>query len=462
MVSQALVKDFEAMLGKENVFSSEADRQSYSYDSAVLQPVVPALVVRPTTTEQLGQCVKKLYDNGIPMTVRGAGSNLSGGTIPDKTDTVVILTNGLTRILEINTADLYAVVEPGVVTADLASAVAAQNLFYPPDPGSQTVSTIAGNIAENAGGLRGLKYGVTKDYVMGVEFFDATGELVKTGSRTVKCVTGYNLAGMLTQSEGTLGVISQAVLKLVPPPKASKAVMAVFNDMQEAADAVAGIIAAHVVPCTLEFLDNQTIVRVDDYTKAGLPRDAGAILLIEVDGHPAQVADDAEVVERVLKENNAREVHVAKDAAEKTKLWEARRMALPVLARCKPTTVLEDATVPRSQIPAMMKAVTDIAAKYRVEVGTFGHAGDGNLHPTFLCDKRDADEFSRVEAAIDEMFETAISLHGTLSGEHGIGTAKAKWMEKETSRGTILFSQRLRRALDPKGLLNPTKLVSIR
>ena len=461
MVSQALVKDFEAMLGKENVFSSEADRQSYSYDSAVLQPVVPALVVRPTTTEQLGQCVKKLYDNGIPMTVRGAGSNLSGGTIPDKTDTVVILTNGLTRILEINTADLYAVVEPGVVTADLANAVAAKNLFYPPDPGSQSVSTIAGNIAENAGGLRGLKYGVTKDYVMGVEFFDATGELVKTGSRTVKCVTGYNLAGMLTQSEGTLGVISQAVMKLVPPPKASKAAMAVFNDMQEAADAVAGIIAAHVVPCTLEFLDNQTIVRGDDYTKAGLPRDAGAILLSEVDGHPAQVADDAEVVERVLKANNAREVHVAKDAAEKTKLWEARRMALPVLARCKPTTVLEDATVPRSQIPAMVKAVNEIAAKYRVEVGTFGHAGDGNLHPTFLCDKRDKEEFARVEEAIDEMFDVALKLQGTLSGEHGIGTAKAKWMEKETSRGTILFSQRLRRALDPKGLLNPSKLVGI-
>ena len=461
MISQALVKDFEAMLGKENVFSSEADRQSYSYDSAVLQPVVPSLVVRPTTTEQLGQCVKKLYDNGIPMTVRGAGSNLSGGTIPDRADTVVILTNGLTRILEINTADLYAVVEPGVVTATLANAVAAQNLFYPPDPGSQSVSTIAGNIAENAGGLRGLKYGVTKDYVMGVEFFDATGELVKTGSRTVKCVTGYNLAGMLTQSEGTLGVISQAVMKLVPPPKASKAVMAVFNDMQEAADAVAGIIAAHVVPCTLEFLDNQTIVRVDDYTKAGLPRDAGAILLIEVDGHPAQVADDAEIVERVLKANNAREVHVAKDAAEKTKLWEARRMALPVLARCKPTTVLEDATVPRSQIPALVKAVNDIAAKYRVEVGTFGHAGDGNLHPTFLCDKRDKEEFARVEEAIDEMFDVALKLQGTLSGEHGIGTAKAKWMEKETSRGTILFSQRLRRALDPKGLLNPSKLVGI-
>ena len=414
MASQALIKDFEELIGKENVFTSEADLQSYSFDSAVLEPVVPALVLRPTSTEQLGLCVKKLYDNGIPMTVRGSGTNLSGGTIPDHSDTAVVLTTGLNRILEINSNDLYAVVEPGVITADFAAAVARKNLFYPPDPGSQAVSTIGGNIAENAGGLRGLKYGVTKDYLMGVEFFDATGETVKTGSRTVKCVTGYNLAGMLIQSEGTLGVISQAILKLVPPPRASKALMAVFDDMQNAAEAVAGIIAAHVLPCTLEFLDHNTIVRVDDFTKAGLPRDAAAILLIEVDGHPAQVADDAEAVERVLKENKAVAVHVPKDAAEKFKLWEARRMALPVLARCRPTTVLEDATVPRSQIPAMMKAVNDIAAKYRVEVGTFGHAGDGNLHPTFLCDKRDVEEFKRV-----------------------------------------------RRALDPKGLLNSTKLVGI-
>ena len=461
MASQALIRDFEDLIGKENVFSSEADRQSYSYDSAVLAPVVPSLVLRPTSTEQLGVCVKKLYDNGIPMTVRGAGTNLSGGTIPDCTDSVVILTTGLNRIIEINPDDLYAVVEPGVITAQFAAEVAKKNLFYPPDPGSQAVSTIGGNIAENAGGLRGLKYGVTKDYLMGVEFFDATGEIVKSGSRTVKCVTGYNLGGMLVQSEGTLGIISQAILKLVPPPKASKALMAVFDEVQNAAEAVAGIIAAHVVPCTLELLDNNTIVRVDDFTKAGLPREAGAILLIEVDGHPAQVADDAEAVERVLKANHASAVHVPKDAEEKFKLWEARRMALPVLARCRPTTVLEDATVPRSQIPAMLKAVNEIAAKFKLEVGTFGHAGDGNLHPTFLCDKRDKDEFHRVEESIDEMFDVALKLHGTLSGEHGIGTAKAKWMEKETSRGTILFSQRLRRALDPKGLFNATKLVGI-
>ncbi len=461
MSRKALIQDFETLLGKENVFHSEADRQSYAYDSAVLNQVIPSFVVRPTTAEELGACVLKLYEEGVPMTVRGAGTNLSGGTIPDSTESVVILTNGLTKILEINTEDLYAIVEPGVITAHFAAEVAKKGLFYPPDPGSQAVSTMGGNIAENAGGLRGLKYGVTKDYLMGLEFFDATGAMVKSGSRTVKCVTGYNLAGLLVQSEGTLGVISQAIFKLVPPPKASKALMAVFDTMQGAAEAVAGIIAAHVVPCTMELLDNNTIVRVDDYTKAGLPRDAAAILLIEVDGHPAQVIDEAAAVEKVLKKCHAKHIHVAKDAAEKTKLWEARRLALPVLARSKPTTVLEDATVPRSKIPAMMQAISDIATKYKLEIGTFGHAGDGNLHPTILCDKRDEQEFHRVEEAVDAIFDVALSLGGTLSGEHGIGTAKAKWMEKETSRGTILFSQRLRKALDPKGLLNPTKLIGI-
>ncbi|WP_301188261.1 FAD-binding oxidoreductase, partial [uncultured Desulfovibrio sp.] len=310
MASQALIKDFEDLLGKENVFTSEADRQSYSFDSAVLPSVTPAMVLRPTSAEQLGQCVKKLYEAGVPMTVRGAGTNLSGGTIPDSVDSAVILTTGLNRIIEINSNDLYAVVEPGVITAQFAAEVAKKGLFYPPDPGSQTVSTLGGNIAENAGGLRGLKYGVTKDYLMGIEFFDSTGALVRSGSRTVKCVTGYNLPGLMIQSEGTLGIISQAVMKLIPPPQASQALMAVFADMQDAAEAVAGIIAAHILPCTLEFLDNNTIVRVDDFTHAGLPREAGAILLIEVDGHPAQVADDAEAVERVLKENKAVAVHV--------------------------------------------------------------------------------------------------------------------------------------------------------
>ena len=440
MPSASLIKEFEQLVGKENVFSSEADRQSYAYDAAVLKPMIPSLVVRPTEVEQLGQVVKRCYEEGIPMTVRGSGTNLTGGTIPDCSDTIVILTTGLNKILEINTEDLYATVQPGVITAKFAAAVAAKGLFYPPDPGSMSVSTIGGNVAESSGGLRGLKYGTTKDYVMGMEVFANTGDLVKTGSRTVKCATGYNIAPLLVGSEGTLAVTSKVTLKLIPPPKASKAMMALFKDMDGASQAVAGIIAAHVVPCTLEFLDHASINYIEDYVKIGLPRDAGAMLLIEVDGHPAQVEDEAVIV-------------------EKSRIWEARRVAIPALARCRPTLMLEDATVPRSKIPAMIKALDEIAARHNVTIATFGHAGDGNLHPSILCDRRDKEEFSRVERAVDDLFNAALELGGTLSGEHGIGTAKIKWLEQETSHGTIMFSRRLRKAFDPKGLFNPSKIV---
>lgn len=459
-LNPSLIKEFESALGKENVFTSEADRQAYSYDAAVLDPVVPAAVLRPVDSEKLGKAVKIAYEAGLPITVRGSGTNLSGGTIPEKEYGVVILTNALNKIIEINEQDLYAVVQPGVVTAQFAAEVAKRGLFYPPDPGSQAVSTLGGNVAMNAGGLRGLKYGVTKDYVMGMDFFDVNGDLVKTGSRTVKCVTGYNLAGMMICSEGTLGVFNEITLKLVPPPKASKAMMAVYDDINKASETVAGIIAAHIVPCTLELMDAHSIRYVEDYTKAGLPVGAEAILLIEVDGgHQQLVEDDAAKVMEICKKSGATEIKMAQTAEEKNKLWEARRNALPALARAKPTTVLEDATVPRSKIPAMIRAVNEIAKKYDLPIGTFGHAGDGNLHPTILCDRRDKEEFKRVEKAVDEIFDVALKLDGTLSGEHGIGMAKAKWMEKETNKATVEFSKRLRRALDPKYLLNPSKKI---
>lgn len=457
-MNDALKKEFEALVGKENVMESESDRFSYAYDAAVLDPVLPGLVVRPESREALGKLVKLCNDNGLPITVRGSGTNLSGGTIPSLGG-VVILTNALNKILEINEADLYAVVEPGVITAKFAAEVAARGLFYPPDPGSQAVSTLGGNVAENAGGLRGLKYGVTKDYVMGVDFFDVDGELVKSGSRTVKCVTGLNLAGLMVGSEGTLGVFEKLILKLTPPPLAAKAMMAVFDDVAKASETVAAIIAAKIVPATLEFMDNFTIRTVEDFAHAGLPVDAQALLLIEVDGHPGQVADEAEKVEAICKKLGATRIQVAKDAAERNKVWEARRAALSALARVSPTTVLEDATVPRSQIPAMMHALGDIATKYKLTIGTFGHAGDGNLHPTILTDRRNKEEWHRVETAIDEIFDVALSLGGTLSGEHGIGLAKSKYLEKETNRATILFSRRLKKALDPKGILNPGKVI---
>ena len=458
MASQALVKEFQRLLGTEQVLLEETDRATYAYDAAVLEPVLPAIVLMPRSAEDLGQVVRLCQENALPLTVRGAGTNLSGGTVPGRGGAVV-LTTALNKILEINEADLYAVVQPGVVTARLAGAVEAKGLFYPPDPGSMAVSTLGGNVAENAGGLRGLKYGVTRDYVMGLTFFAATGETVKTGSRTVKCVSGYNLAALLVGSEGTLGVISEIILKLIPLPPARQAMMATFSHVSQASETVAAIIAQRIVPATLEFLDNFTIRTVEDYSKAGLPVDAAALLLIEVDGHPAVVAEDAEKIETICRRLGATQIHVAKDLAERDRVWSARRSALPALAKLKPTCVLEDATVPRSQIPAMVQAIEDISKRFGLPIGTFGHAGDGNLHPTILTDRRNHEEWARVEAAVDAIFEKALELGGTLSGEHGIGTAKSRFLAKEFGQGTILYSRRLKNAVDPNNILNPGKII---
>jgi glycolate oxidase len=458
MINPALLREFQTVLGAENVFTDQADLLTYSYDAAVLAAVVPALALRPVDSESLSRVVRLCNENQLPLTVRGAGTNLSGGTIPIRGG-VVLLTNALDKILEINSEDMYAIVQPGVVTAKLAAAVEAKGLFYPPDPGSQAVSTLGGNVAENAGGLRGLKYGVTRDYVMGLQFFNAEGESIKTGSKTVKCATGYNLAGLLVGSEGTLGVFNEITLKLIPPPARQKARFAVFNDMDRASETVAAVIAHRIVPATLEFMDNFTIRAVEDFSRAGLPVDAAALLLIEVDGHPAQVEEDAGKVEYLCRKIGADSIRVAKDAAERDKVWAARRSALSALAKLKPTVVLEDATVPRSKIPEMVRAIQDISKQCDISIGTFGHAGDGNLHPTILTDRRDKEEWERVEAAIETIFDKALSLGGTLSGEHGTGIAKSCFLEKETGLATIRYSRRIKAAMDPNNILNPEKII---
>jgi glycolate oxidase len=313
-------------------------------------------------------------------------------------------------------------------------------------------------VAENAGGLRGLKYGVTRDYVMGLTFYDVNGEKVKTGAKTVKCATGYNLAGLMVGSEGTLGVFDEITLKLIPQPGHQKAMIATFDEINKASETVAAIIAQHIVPATLEFMDNFTIRAVEAFSHAGLPVKAAALLLIEVDGHPAQVEEDAARVEALCRQMGATSIQVARDAVQRDKVWEARRSALSALAKLKPTLVLEDATVPRSKIPDMVQALQDIAGRFDLTIGTFGHAGDGNLHPTILTDRRNQAEWERVEDAIAAIFEQALALGGTLSGEHGTGIAKARFLEKETSRATIVYSQKIKAALDPKNILNPGKI----
>lgn len=455
-----LLKEFQAIVGSENVLSDIEDRVTYSYDAAVLESRIPLAAVMPGTSEETGKIINLCYEHALPITVRGAGTNLSGGTIP-RSDGIVLLTGRLNKIIEVNEQDMYAVVEPGVVTTKLANVVEAKGLFYPPDPGSQAVSTLGGNVCENAGGLRGLKYGVTKDYVMGLNFFDSTGGYVKSGSKTVKCATGYNLPGLMTGSEGTLGILDRITLKLIPYPEARKSMISVFSTLDQASETVAGIIASRIMPATLEILDNFTIRAVEEYNKAGLPKDAQALLLIEVDGHPVVVEEEAQKIEALCKKMGATTVTVAADEKQRDIIWTARRTALSALATLKPTLVLEDATVPRSRIPDMVKALQKIAKEFQLDIGTFGHAGDGNLHPTILTDKRDAAEWHRVELAVEQIFDKAIELGGTLSGEHGTGLAKAPFLEKEAGASSIEFSKKLRAALDPKGILNPGKITGV-
>lgn len=452
-----LVKELQTIVGSEYLLTDIEDRMTYSYDAAVLDPQIPSAVVMPGTSEEVGKIVALCHENKIPITVRGSGTNLSGGTIPEAKG-IVLLTGRLNHILEINEQDMYAVVQPGVVTATLAAAVEKKGLFYPPDPGSQAVSTLGGNVAENAGGLRGLKYGVTKDYVMGMNFFDATGGYVKSGSRTVKCATAYNLTGLMVGSEGTLGIVDEITLKLIPYPCDRKSMVAVYDTIDKASETVAAIIAARIVPATLEILDNFTIRAVEDYSKVGLPVDAAALLLIEVDGHPVVVAEEAAKVEALCQKMGAINIKKAENDLERDRIWAARRSALSALAKLRPTLVLEDATVPRSRIPDMVKALQQIAKDFDISIGTFGHAGDGNLHPTILTDKRDKKEWHRVEQAIAQIFEKALEMGGTLSGEHGTGIAKAPFLIKELGFSSIEFSRKLRKALDPHNILNPGKI----
>lgn len=447
------------IVGKENVFDQKEDLISYSYDAtAGVEAKLPDLVLQPASTKQVAEIMKYADEQGIPVYPRGSGTNLSGGTVPLKGGIVLTLLK-MDRILEIDRENLVAVVQPGVVVQSLNDAIKDFGLIYPPDPGTVTTATLGGTVAECAGGLRGLKYGVTKHYVMGLEVVLAGGEVIRVGGKTVKNVTGYDLTKLFTGSEGTLGIITEITVKLIPAPEYRLCLMAIFDDLDRAALTISHIIKQKVIPATLEIMDNTTIRTVENFSKVGLPVDAEAILLIEVDGMEEVVKKEFATVQEICAAHGVVELKVATNDREREELWQARRSALPALAQVKPTTILEDATVPRSQIPAMIRRVREIGEKYRLVIGTFGHAGDGNLHPTILTDERDLEEMARVEKAVDEIFEAALSLGGTLSGEHGIGFAKKKYLEKEFGAAGMAVMKKIKDALDPKGILNPGKMV---
>jgi glycolate oxidase len=457
MITSDIKTKLIKIVGAENFDDSKAGRLVYSYDATPQFQSMPNGVIAPRNTQEISEIVKICHEHNIPIVPRGSGTNLCAGTCPTEGG-LVILFKHMNHILEIDEENLTVTVQPGVITLDMINEVEARGLFYPPDPSSMKISTIGGNINENSGGLRGLKYGVTRDYVIALEIVLANGDIIRTGGKLAKDVAGYDLTRLFVGSEGTLGIITEATLKLIPMPETKKTILALYQDLEAAARSVSKMIASKIIPTTLEFLDQPTLQVVEDFAKIGLPTNVQAVLLIEQDGPSEVVERDIKRISEVCEAENAISVQVAESEEQAMALRTARRSALSALARLKPTTILEDATVPRSEIAKMVRAINEIANKYQVNICTFGHAGDGNLHPTCLTDSRNHKEIERVEKAFAEIFEKAIELGGTITGEHGVGVMKAPYLELKLGKEGIAAMKALKTALDPNNIMNPGKI----
>jgi glycolate oxidase len=451
------VDAFAAIVGREAVLVEAEDLIPYSFDGTAALKQRPEAVVFPRSTEQVAECVRLAAASRLPVVTRGSGTGLSGGSVPGEGSLVLCLAQ-MNAILAVDPRNLTLRAQPGAITQRIDEAAAQHGLFYPPDPGSMRISTIGGNVAENSGGLRGLKYGVTRDYVMGLEVVLADGRIARFGNQCVKDVAGYSLKDLFVGSEGTLGIITEVLLKLVPRPQARRTLLALYDRIEDAAETVSAIVAAHIIPCTLEFLDRMTARCVEDFAHVGLPTDCAAVLLMETDGHPAVVADEAGQMERLAREHGATTVRAAADEAEGLQLAAARRNAFAALARQRPTTILEDVTVPRSELATMVAFIAETASSFGLQIGTFGHMGDGNLHPTFLADERDADEMHRVHLALEAIVGRTLELGGTITGEHGVGLAKKPWLRQQLGDASLDLMRQVKQTLDPHGLLNPGKM----
>ena len=453
----AVLARLREIVGTENVLTSPEDTIPYGFDGTAALKGPVGVVVLPGSTKEISEVVKLAAARGLAIVTRGSGTGLSGGSVPSEGCIILCLTR-LDKILSVDAANLTVRAQCGVITAAIDAAANKHGLFYPPDPGSMKISTIGGNVAENSGGLRGLKYGVTRDYVMGLEVVLPDGRIAQFGNACVKDVAGYSMKDLFIGSEGTLGIITEVLLKVLPRPAARRTMLASYDRMEDAAQTVSDIIAAKIIPCTLEFLDRMTIGCVEDYAKIGLPRDCEALLLMETDGHPAAVAEEAEQMLALARARGARDVRVARDDAEALQLASARRSAFSALARVRPTTILEDVTVPRDKLAEMVAFVAEVAKKHKLLVGTFGHMGDGNLHPTFLTDERNTEEMARVHEALEDIVTKTLALGGTITGEHGVGLAKKAWLRRQVGENSHDLMREIKRAWDPQNLLNPGKI----
>ena len=454
-MSGDLAARLRASLGPDGVSVAAEDLVAYSYDGT-WGAQAPALVAHPRSTEQVVEVLRIAQEQRIPVVPRGAGTGLSGGALPVPGAICLNLAR-MNRIVEIARADSLAVVQPGVVTRDLQLAVEKLGLFYPPDPASIYQCTIGGNVSTNAGGPRCLKYGVTGDYVLGLVVVLPGGEVLRLGGRTMKNVAGYDLTHLFVGSEGTLGVVTEITLRLIPLPAAQLTALAAFPRLTDACLAVGNILAAGVTPLVAELMDQTATRAVEDFKHLGLPTDVEALLLVAVDGDESAVLDEIASVAEVLARSGAREVHQASTAEESEALWEARRNLAPALARLGRNRLGEDITVPRSRIPEMVARIGEISRKYDLTIALHGHVGDGNLHPGILCDRRDAEQMARVESAAGELLAAAVALGGTLTGEHGIGIFKREYIASALDANALAAMSRVKALFDPRGIMNPGK-----
>ena len=456
MIEQKTIEELEQIVGKDNTFTSKADRICYSYD-ATQQQFLPDVIVHPGSTEEISKIMSLANRERIPVFPRGAGSGFTGGSLPTRGG-IVLCTERMDQILEIDEDNLVATVQPGVVTEQFQKAVEKLGLFYPPDPASLKFSTLGGNVAECAGGPRCVKYGVTKDFIIGLEVVTPTGDVITTGGPTMKGVVGYDLTKLLCGSEGTLGIISRIVIKLLPLPEAKKTMLVLFDSIDGAAQAVSAITKAKIIPTTLEFMDGRTIDCVRQATDLDVPDAANAVLIIEVDGDKEFLEKQASRITEIIQPLGVVETRIAETPEESEALWQIRRSVSASLRKVNPDKYNEDICVPRSKIPEMIRKVDAISDKYQIPIVNFGHAGDGNIHVNIMVNKKVAGDTMKAEGAIKDVFEAALALGGTMSGEHGVGIAKAPYIPLEITPLAADYMKAIKKSLDPNNILNPGKI----
>lgn len=454
-MDNTVIEEIIKIVGKENTLTSPEERKCYSFDART-DGAIPDLVVFPTSAQDVSKLLLLANKYRFPVIPRGQGSGLTGGSIPINGGVVLTFTK-MNKILEIDTKNLVAVVEPGVITFVFQEEVAKYGLFYPPDPASYKYSSIGGNVAECSGGPNSMKYGVTRDYVLGLEVVKATGEIINAGVKTMKGVVGYDLTRLFVGSEGTLGVITKIILKLIPAPEAKATILALFKRVEDTAEAVSGIVAAKIVPSTIEFMDQASIRCSEQANPMGIPGDIEGLLLIEIDGNADAIQTLAQKIKAVLIEHNASDVKLTQDPVEADKLWQARRVVSQATYNLNPVKIAEDVVVPRSNIPTLIRFLEETGKRHGIPILSFGHAGDGNFHVSLMI-KDAKEDYEKAHKAVEEIFSETIRLGGTLSGEHGIGTAKAPYIGMELSPEVIETMKSIKKIFDPNNILNPGKI----